>query len=259
MVIRNIVDLVRSGYLKKIRYGDYVFDFDEYFSRALRTDITKYFEIGHRWASIFGWSSMEIRVLDSRYLVNGDLVDDFVTLLRSGTGIDATGFTVKGPPRNISPGWKTVEAVRALYSGRSMVLRDNHPLVQAIRDPALRRAVGNAAKRVGDKLGWNSRGSYLTREQAALCFELYTAAIEAFNRSLPKGLPLPDSLETCRFRTLTRPPAADMIPTEALNEFYEELWQRISGRTAPDRETGIPGREVRSPIRSDQASAGQEQ
>lgn len=243
MVIRNLSDFIRSGYVKRIRYGDNTYDFDEYFSRVfVNSRITDFFGIGSTWADIFGWSRMEIRVLDPRYLVNGDLVEDFVELLQSG--IPFTGTGMKCAPRNVSPGWKTAEALRALYRGAPIVLSDSHPLVSAAANPALRKAIGDAAKKAGDKRGWNdNKGCYLTREQDDFCLEKYSAAIQSFNKFLPRHLPFPEHGGTSRLRERTKAPAADMIPKEELEDFYEATWRRVS-RRAPGR-TGIVAREPR--------------
>jgi len=228
LVIRHLSELVRSAYVKMVKYGKHVYDFDEYFSRIVQKDVTDYFEIGQRWAGVFGWPSMEVRLLHPRHLLNGDLLDDFMALAAPDIRIGAPGGPERTSPRNISPGWKTVEAIRALYSS-APVLADNHPLASAVQKRESQKLIGEAARKLGDLRGWNKdKGAYMTSEQAEFCLEKYRAAITSFNRHLSRKLPLPNEFDAAGCRERVRPPAADMIPASELREFYDDLWRDVS-------------------------------
>jgi len=227
LVIRDLLDFVRSRYVKRIKYGDHTYDFDEYFSDVFLKDNRDYFEIGNRWASVFGWSSIKVCVLDSRERTNGDFLDEFMALLAPDVHISAAGGLRRTLSRNVSPGWKTVEAIRALYSGATH-LSENHPLLLALPKLGPQKVIGQTARKLGDQRGWNSdKGLYLTREQADICFKKYARAIESFNNRLRMKLPLPNAPDSSRVRVHSHPPSVDMISIEELEEFYDELWSRV--------------------------------
>lgn len=241
LVIRDLSNFVRSRYVKRIKYGDHVYDFDEYFSEVFLQDKKDFFEIGQKWAHVFGWSSMNVWALDSRALLNGDLLDEFMALLSTEIRVGAGDGPRRTESRNISPGWKTVEAVRALYSGTS-ILVENHPLVVALPELGPRQIIGKTANKVGEQYGWNSdKGRYLTREQAEICYEKYSLAIDSFNAFLTRKLPSPTVPDPKTFRIESYSPRADMIPKAELEEFYEDLWWHVSRKLTRSAETESAG------------------
>ena len=226
MVIRNSVDFAPSAYGQKIRNGGKTFDFDTYFNRRQGRDGFNVFDAASRWADAFGWDALIVRALDPAMLVEGDLISDFL----SQVGLDPQAPAVRDLPRqpraNVSAGWRTLEAVRALFAGHSGLDMD-HPLRKLITDdmPLSRKVrIGNAGAVVGGELGWNlDKGRYLTLEQAQSLHGVYIGVLEALNERLPTKFPTPASLEASGFVPREFLPDASHIPAEELRGFYDSV------------------------------------
>jgi hypothetical protein len=226
MVIRNSVDFAPSTYGQKVRNGGKTFDFDAYFNRRQGRDGFNVFEAASRWANAFGWDALIVRALDPAMLVDGDLISDFLTQV----GLDPTSPAVRDLPRqpraNVSPGWRTLEAVRALFAGDSGLDTD-HPLRRLITDdmPDSRKTrIGRAGRVVGAELGWNlDRGRYLTLEQAQKLHDVYVRVLDALNERLPTKFPTPASLEASGFVAREFLPDASHIPAAELKRFYDSV------------------------------------
>ena len=241
MVIRDLVDLMPSSYAEMVKLGRQTYSFDDFFKQRMRLRRVDYFATAQRWADAFGWESLQIRLLDRRHLLNGDLIDD----LLNTAGLDPADERVRGLHRdavaNTSPGWRVLEATRALYTRRHN-LPEDHPLADAMshtrarREEVCRRAYG-----VGAALGWNDdRGQYMTRKQAQISLEAYAAAIDALNTKLTVKLPAPLDLGQRGFVERDAAPDSDLIPAAELRAFYDRLgradlrqWRRDGGRAPP--------------------------
>jgi hypothetical protein len=61
---------------------------------------------------------MRVRVLDSKFLLNCDLVDDLLTM----AGLDVTPEDIRALERpgqaNVPPGWRVLDAVRGFMMAR---------------------------------------------------------------------------------------------------------------------------------------------
>ena len=226
LVIRNLVDFAPSTYGQKVRNGGKTHDFDAYFKERQGRDGFNVFDAVSRWADVFGWDALIVRALDPSLLVEGDLISDFL----SQVGLDPRALAVRDLPRqprsNVSPGWKTLEATRALFAGHSGLDMD-HPLRRLITDDTPRKTrtrIRKAGKAVGAKLGWNlERGRYLTLEQAQYLHGVYIGVLEALNERLPTKFPAPASLEASGFVAREFLPDASHIPAEELREFYDSV------------------------------------
>ncbi|MGI9168874.1 MAG: hypothetical protein ACR2FH_01680 [Caulobacteraceae bacterium] len=224
LVLRDLDELMASSYARMVKVGRQTHDFDAYSERRLAELRVDYVATAARWADAFGWESLEARLLDHARLLNGDLIDDFL----GAAGVDPAGAAARRMARpglgNAAPGWRVVEAVRALYAGRHG-LGAGHPLADPGRHGIEeRKALGLAAMAVGEARGWNAdRGRYLTADQAARCVEINAAAIEALNRRLSRPLPAPASLEARGFEARAFVPDAAHIPPADLRAFYDDL------------------------------------
>jgi hypothetical protein len=226
MVIRDMVDFAPSTYAQKVRHGGKTYDFDAYFNRRQGRDGFNVFGAASRWADAFGWDALIVRALDPAMLVDGDLISDFLTQV----GLDPQAPAVRDLPRqpraNVSPGWKPLEAVRALFTGHSGLDMD-HPLRRLITDdmPLSRKTrIGNAGAVVGGELGWNlDKGRYLTFEQARILHDVYIGVLEALNERLPTKFPMPASLEASGFVAREFLPDASHIPAAELKDFYDSV------------------------------------
>lgn len=223
-ILRNLVDLAPSGYAQRIKHGRKTFDFDSFFKKQMSQQNVQHFEVITRWATVLGWDNLVLRVLDSRYLVNGDVIDDLLALVDiDHAGSKSANFTRPGMV-NVAPGWKTVEAVRGLYGGKH-ALPESHPLAGASQHSvAYRKIIGQEAARIGQGFGWNSdRGRYLTLEQAQQCHEVDMTNLRALNEKIPTPLPLPPAPTAQTFSAREFLPSAEHIPAQQLRQMYDEL------------------------------------
>lgn len=230
LVIRDMVDIAPSTYAQEVRHGIRTFDFDSFFGQKQAHDRFNAFEAAKRWADAFGWEALVVRVLDPAMLLGGDLITDFLGQI----GLDPESPLISNLPRrprvNVSAGWKTLEAVRALFSGRSG-LDEDHPLARLVAAdlPDFRKKrIGVAAEAVGGELGWNlDRGRYLTLAQARWLYGAYLGVLDALNARLPCELPPPTSLEARRFIAREFMPDAGHIPAAALSDFYDRVATQV--------------------------------
>ena len=183
-----------------------------------------------RWAEAFGWNNLCVRSLQRSDLLRGDLIDDFLSVCDAPDGVDKLVLRRTGV-QNVSPGWRVLEAVRALAGGRH-ALPANHPL-QKIAGQKLKWSVsefrpqgfllGECAAQVAEPRRWNAeRGRYLTRDQAQDCLNIYRRSVVELNRKLSRGLPLPPTLDERGFPAREFMPDVSQIPRKELNSFYDE-------------------------------------
>jgi hypothetical protein len=231
LIVRDLVSLMPSSYGQKIKSGVSYVDFDRFFDQRIREARVDYFRTAQNWASAFGWETLRIRVLQPEHLLNGDLIDDFLTL----ADIDADAPLIKRMERpgivNVTPGWRVLEALRALYGGWHG-LDHGHPLADAAdHDRNRRQDVGFSAIDVGERLGWNAdRGRYLTDEQAQTCLDAYANAVAAINRRATDTVPMPLSLAARGFEPRRRPPHSSQIKADRLRVFYDKVGRRLARR-----------------------------
>jgi hypothetical protein len=165
---------------------------------------------------------MCVRSLDRSHLVNGDLIDDLLAVCGVTESTDKLGLARTGI-QNVSPGWRVLEAMRAL-SGGYHGLPSNHPLLGVVRRQGI--PLGRCAIRAGEGRDWNTeRGQYMTREQAQSCYEIYRRSVIKLNQHLPDKLPLPPDLDERGFCEREFMPDISRIPRQELAEFYDELWE----------------------------------
>ncbi len=220
MVIRDLVDLTPSSYAQKVRFGHNTFDFDQFFDERMAQPRVDYHRTAQAWADAFGWASLRVRVLDPRLLTGGDLIDELLALIGAPSGLK-----VQRPGRvNSAPGWRVLEAMRALYTDRHG-LPKSHPLSDAGRHSREeRKRVGVAAEQVGEAMGWNrERGRYMSLEQAERCLAEYRGALAAFNQQLLVKIPEPLSLAERGFVARDHLPEVARMPPAELRHFYDSL------------------------------------
>ncbi len=224
LVLRDLISLMPSSYAEMVKVGLKTHDFDSFFEKRIGERRVNYFQTAERWAGAFGWDALRVRLLDSRFLKNGDLEIDFLAQI----GLDLTteqASELKRPePSNVAPGWRVVEAVRALYGGR-IHLPPGHPLGGwEGHTRSERKRLGDRAAHVGEAIGWNAdRGLYMRRDQAQLCLGIHREAIAELNTRLPDPLPEPPELEARGFRERAFLPDASRIPPRMLRAFIDEV------------------------------------
>lgn len=229
LIIRELIDLMPSSYAQKIKFGENTYNFDDFFRKRMQERRVNYFATANRWADVFGWECVCVRLLDRRHLLNGDLLDDFLSVCNVETRARAIPSIQLPPVANVSPGWRVTESIRALFNG-SHGLTSDHPLMEALRQID-RKTIGKQAMLVGERREWNTdRGHYLTRMQADRCHKIYKRAIEKFNQLLPESLPLPLSLDARGFADRDFLPGAEHIPKKELLDFYDDLAELVTNR-----------------------------
>jgi hypothetical protein len=229
LIIRDLVDLMPSAYSQSTKVSENVLDFDRFFLERVRGYGKAFVGTARVWGDAFGWDRLSVRILDRRLLLNGDLIDDFL----AGVGVDPKGCDFQRSEKvdvaNASPGWRVLEAVRALFGG-GHGLPSAHPLANCgASDQDERKLIGRIARQLGEDLGWNAdRGRYLSRAQAQHCIEIHSEAITSLNEFLAEGLPQPLDLTTRGFIAREFMPEANQIPAQELRAFYDQLAVRAS-------------------------------
>jgi hypothetical protein len=224
LILRDLLDLMVSSYAQKIKFGRNSYDFDTFFAERIEHRRINYARTAKLWADAFGWQNLRIRLLDRRFLINGDLLDDFLTTLGLDLDSDDVRGLTRSEPVNVSPGWRVVEAVRALHLGAPRLPKD-HALADC-RNLSVneRRVLGANALDLGAEFGWNKdKGDYLTLRQAEICFATYRAAVRKLNRNLADPLPFPASLDERGFVARDQMPGVGAIAPEELRAFYDKL------------------------------------
>lgn len=224
MIVREVMDLIPSSYSQQVKYGDTVEDFDTFFERRMEQRRVRINKTARRWGEAFGWDKMHIRTLDPRFLVNGDLVDDILTTAGLDVSSEEVKSLVRPGPVNVAPGWRVLEAIRALHDGTAVLSPDNplRDLSGLSRND--RRMLGVNAIEIGERWGWNKdKGLYLTEDQARRSIEVHTESTRRLNKLLKFKLPVPLELEYRDFEPRKFLPDYSHIAGERLDTFYERL------------------------------------
>lgn len=232
LIIRDLVDAIPSSYAELNKYRFRTDDFDSFFKVRINREDRSQLAIAERWANVFGWDAMAVRLLDPAALIDGDLLADF--LASSGLDKDDPQLTaLPRPPRaNQSPGWRSIEAIRAVFGGRSG-LPEDHAL---IREPLPtrredRKQFGSIAEAVAHEMGWDKdKGLYMTLAQATACWETFGSTIKLLNENIKQKLPAPAPLEQRGFVERPFLPDVSHIDPGELRTFYDEWGSRLEAR-----------------------------
>ena len=127
---------------------------------------------------------MRVRLLDPRSLAGGDLIEDLLQALGLSRAALGVGEVAR---RNVTPSWKAVETLRAVFTALS-------GMPEAAGDARLLMRVSKACiEAVDGAEAGGERAEYLTLEQRRRAAELTLRDVELFNRHLPApGLPVPE-------------------------------------------------------------------
>jgi hypothetical protein len=233
LIVRDLVSLMPSSYGQKIKSGTSYLDFDAFFDRRMQEPRVDYFRTAENWAAAFGWEALRVRLLDPAHLLNGDLIDDFLALADIDPEAPITRSMARPGIVNVTPGWRVLEALRALYGGWHGLGGDHVLAGAADHDRDLRQDVGFCAIEVGEAMGWNAdRGRYLTREQARACLNVYAKSLAAINRRAGDTVPMPADLVARGFEPRRRLLHSSLIKPERLRVFYDKVGRRLARRQA---------------------------
>lgn len=245
MIVRDLVDLIPSSYAQKIKFGHHSYDFDTFFKLRKKQARVDYYETAAKWAEVFGWQNLRVRSLDARYLRNGDLIDEILTLLEADPADERVAEMDRAGIRNIRPGWRVLECVRAL-SNKTHNLPPSHPILFAVAQNAGDKNLGRLAMEAGERMGWNAdKGLYLTRKQARECVGIYRDAVERLNKQILEPLPYPQSLSERNFIGRKEALSIASIPRSDVLGFYDltaDLWrqQAVESERLKSDSTNVP-------------------
>ncbi|MEO7026939.1 MAG: hypothetical protein ABI056_05230 [Caulobacteraceae bacterium] len=237
LIIRDPIEALPSAYSQGAKYGSRTFDFDSFFSKRAGKHYRTNFEIAERWASIFGWQAMCVRLLDTATLVGGDLITDFMFSAGLEKQAEKLASLPRPPRANENPGWKTVEAIRAVFGGQSGLKKDHALLREALPRKRLeRREFGLLAQEVAREFGWDKeRGLYLTADQAIQLSDTFDCSLRLLNEKLSEKLPDPVRFQEREFVARRFLPDVSCIDPDELHAFYGEWGARLAIRQT-DRE-----------------------
>lgn len=180
--VRNAPARVQSRYGQLAKNALVDVDFDQFFNNV--HDNMAYFPIVERWAGVFGRDNVQIGVVDEFSPGTPGLLLDL--LARIGI-TDPAGISLVQSGKNISPGWKTLEAIRSALTSSGTLLRTRGGGRPADEWQSVRRltiaAVGAAAERAWPD---DPKTNYLTRAQFEDMKSLYQADLAAINELLPE-------------------------------------------------------------------------
>ncbi len=214
LFLRPLADIMASSYGQKVKFGLNTYDFDQFFDSRISEPRVDFFRTARKWASVFGWDSLAVRVLHPDHLHNGNLIDDFLAL----AGIADEGL-VRTPDVNVTPGWQVLEAVRGLFGGQCR-LPPEHLFADAAEFCVdQRRMFGSLAMSVGARLGWTDRGQYLTPAQSQRCHAIYAELVRLLNRHVGQALPAPQPI----IRDRPFLPSVEFIAADELRAFYDAV------------------------------------
>jgi hypothetical protein len=215
--VRDLPSRLVSIYAQSIKRGNSTLDFDAFTARELALDRTRSAPKLKAWADVFGPENVRVRSVHGSVLAGGDVVTDFLDAVGLGPDAIARHGLVQPVSRNVSPGWKTLEVLRALNAEGGWSAEEDE--ASDARSPAgsLLRAAQEAAAR----LGWSDRGLYLDAAQIAEAVRVDgadSAAVEALG--LDARL-VPAQEETFEARTFM--PEVSRIAQGELTGFYREM------------------------------------
>jgi hypothetical protein len=187
--IRNTPAHIQSRYAQLAKSASLDTDFDAFFAR-LRDSLSVLPKL-ERWGAAFGWQNLVIASVDGFSPATPDLVHHFLGAL----GIaDTSGLRFARGSRNVSPGWKTLEAARAVFSGTPLLLRARG-VTEDRTDAAMQklRRLTLEAVEAAAAAAWpeDPRTQYLTTAQWLEASEVYRSDIESANSRLPEARRIP--------------------------------------------------------------------
>jgi hypothetical protein len=178
-------------------------DFDQVFENQFSMKRTYIGDTLKGWAEAFGGENVRVRSLHPSCLTAGDLMSDVFDFLGLGSDAESRLGLAKVGSRNVSPGWKALEVLRALYDDLGPGRPDPETSVTGrdARGALLKRALQAEAR-----LGLQGRGQYLSEDQMRRSVELEDSDIASMQAAAID----------CRLRPITM---EGFEPREFLPEF----------------------------------------
>ncbi len=240
LYIRDLVSLMPSSYAQKIRYGAHAYGFDEFFAARMNERRVNYFRTAQRWAAVFGWPALRVRLLEPEHLTNGELIDDLLEVLDFNPNARSVSALRRPGVVNASPGWRVLEAIRGFLRDRHglpaghplLRIRKSHADAKVIRLSVHTKLFARATHQAGEELGWNGdRGLYLSLPQARRCWSAYEKTLRQFARVLDPPLPRPiRGLTDAGFEPRPWVPSVRRVDARELRAFYDRAGELLNER-----------------------------
>jgi len=231
--VREFSKIITSQYAHRTKIGFNTDDFDSFLDVTLTRpalDLTRQMA---RWAKVFGPKRIKIRALDDRCVFGGDVRLDFLDAIDiDRSAIDRSRVEMT-PDANSALGWKTLEILRDLnrvmiekaLDGTESSRADEARRARSRREesPIFDFAAGlwKPASQIGQSMGFDDRGNYLTAEQFDRCNEAYDAQVDALNASGMQTNLVHASRTSFQPRTFL--PTIDEIPPRQVAKFLRQL------------------------------------
>jgi hypothetical protein len=215
--VRYPTSFMRSLYAQSTKTGRRIFDFDGFFDHLTgkgKCTIRRWVDA---WGEVFGWESLRVRSLDQLRTDGAGLLQDFAAAI----GVDLVGLTIP-QNENVSPDWRSVELLRALYTRSSRMFQAGKYVdISTYRRLApVRKAIAKAADEAARGMWPEKRaGDYFTAEQIGALSAIYAADVDRFRPLLPDlALPVINGDQPRQFL-----PDSSAIEPEARRRFYQSV------------------------------------
>jgi hypothetical protein len=173
--LRNYPAWAVSSYAQKAKWGGIALPFDDYLKGSVDSRANRIADRLLAWAEVFGPDHVRIRSVEPENLVNGQIIDDFLSAL----GTSREGLEIP-PNANETPDWRVVELLKERHA-RDAAEAGRHPDEMM----PVRKKVFAAGLAAGQRLGWRERTEYLTREQRRGLAEQYLSDRQRLMAAIP--------------------------------------------------------------------------
>jgi hypothetical protein len=217
--VRDLPSRLVSIYAQSTKREQGGLDFDAFTARELTLDRTYTGPKLKAWAQIVGADNVRIRSVHPDCLEGGEVISDFLAAIGLGSDARARLGLVGGGSQNVSPGWKTLEVLRALNASADWFDEEVATGAEDPRSPA--GALLRAALEAEAKLGWGERGLYLSEEQIRRAVKIDRediADVEALGVDAKLIPAAADAIPPREFL-----PDISRIPEPELTRFYREM------------------------------------
>lgn len=161
--LKDLPRLIVSRYAHATKVGTNALDFDSFYEQTFAGDTIDFPNRLKKWSDVFGAENVTVRSLDPRVLVAGDVGPDILDAVGIAAASAHFGALESSRVRNAAPGWKTLEALRAL------------PRNGLSADPT---SFWEAVKHVEGPSGFDERGRYLTQEQFDRAADMFDVQVD---------------------------------------------------------------------------------
>ena len=222
--LRPATSRIPSFYSQNTKYGFNIADFDRFFDQMQPATRTRWLPgaLAQSWAAAVGSKNVRFRALDPKALTGGTMERDFLDLL----GLP-TALALSGPPSggdNLSPAWKTLEALRVIFSN-AFTGKTPRQIRNDRASWAFARSALEEAQSAAEELGWVDRGHYLSHAQQTLLVGVHNREVELLGATGVDAVVPSISIDETEDREFL--PTATAIPKAEMDEFMHRVGPRL--------------------------------